>query len=51
VKNPVLKPLKHFNNPVTGETAPEMVDPTQYWIGNWPGEFGQKGRKEKTYKE
>ena len=38
----------HFKHPVTGETAPEHVDPTQYWVGNWPGEFGQKGiKKEK----
>jgi hypothetical protein len=35
----------HFSNPVTGETPPEIVDPTHYWIGNWPGEFGQRGRK------
>ncbi|MEW6186733.1 MAG: nuclear transport factor 2 family protein [Thermodesulfobacteriota bacterium] len=34
----------HFPNPVTGEMAPERVDFTHYWIGNWPGEFGQKGR-------
>ena len=34
----------HFKNPVTGETAPELVDPTHYWKGNWPGEFGQSGK-------
>jgi len=33
----------HFPNPVTGEMPPEQLDPTHYWIGNWPGEFGQKG--------
>lgn len=38
----------HFKNPVTGETAPELVDPTHYWKGNWPGEFGQSGRIEDT---
>lgn len=31
---------------VTGEKAPELVDPRHYWIGNWPGEFGQKGGRE-----
>ena len=41
----------HFANPVTGEKAPEIVDPTHYWIGNWPGEFGQKGRKKQAPKE
>ena len=41
----------HFPNPVTGETAPEIVDPTHYWIGNWPGEFWQKGRKNNVAKE
>jgi hypothetical protein len=35
----------HFTNPVTGERPPEIVDPTHYWIGNWPGEFGQRGRR------
>ncbi|MFX1363963.1 MAG: nuclear transport factor 2 family protein [Promethearchaeota archaeon] len=35
----------HFPNPVTGEMPPEIVDPTHYWVGNWPGEFGQKGKK------
>jgi hypothetical protein len=34
----------HFANPVTGEPAPELVDPTHYWKGNWPGEFGQSGK-------
>ncbi|MFC1532424.1 nuclear transport factor 2 family protein [Thermodesulfobacteriota bacterium] len=34
----------HFPNPVTGKIPPEIVDPTHHWIGNWPGEFGQKGR-------
>lgn len=23
-----------LKNPVTGEEAPEIVDPTQYWVGN-----------------
>jgi hypothetical protein len=41
----------HFANPVTGAKAPEIVDPNHYWIGNWPGEFGRKGRKEKVPKE
>ncbi|MBN1382439.1 MAG: nuclear transport factor 2 family protein [Deltaproteobacteria bacterium] len=36
----------HFVNPVTGEQAPELVDQRHYWIGNWPGEFGQKGIRE-----
>ena len=40
----------HFKNPVTGETAPELVDPKQYWVGNWPGEFGQKGIKKNIKK-
>jgi hypothetical protein len=41
----------HFKNPVTGETAPELVDPTHYWKGNWPGEFGQSGKIENASKE
>ncbi|MBN1382331.1 MAG: hypothetical protein JXA41_11695 [Deltaproteobacteria bacterium] len=34
----------HFVNPVTGEKVPEIIDPTRCWLGNWPGEFGQRGR-------
>jgi hypothetical protein len=41
----------HFKNPVTGETAPEIVDATHYWKGNWPGEFGQSGKNENAPKE
>lgn len=41
----------HFPNPVTGEMPPELVDPKHYWIGNWPGEFGQKGNKESDPKK
>jgi len=41
----------HFTNPVTGEKAPELLDPRHYWIGNWPGEFGQSGTVEKAPKK
>lgn len=27
-------------NPVTREKIPDYVNPTRYWQGNWPGEFG-----------
>lgn len=30
----------HYPNPVTGEDIPGYVNPTRYWEGNWPGEFG-----------
>ena len=33
----------HYPNPVTGEMPREVLDPTHYWKGNWPGEFGQTG--------
>lgn len=33
----------HFPNPVTGELPPQLLGPTHYWIGNWPGEFGKTG--------
>jgi hypothetical protein len=33
----------HYPNPVTGADVPDMLDSTRYWIGNWPGEFGQCG--------
>jgi SnoaL-like domain len=29
-----------FPNPVTGGKIPDWVNPTRYWQGNWPGEFG-----------
>jgi SnoaL-like domain len=29
-----------FPNPVTGQKIPEFTNPTHYWQGNWPGEFG-----------
>lgn len=29
-----------FPNPVTGKPIPEFINPTHYWQGNWPGEFG-----------
>jgi len=41
----------HFTNPVTGEKAPDLLDPRHYWIGNWPGEFGQSGTVEKAPKK
>ena len=31
-----------YPNPVTGELIPGSTDPTHYWIGNWPGEFGKE---------
>lgn len=34
-----------FPNPVTGEYPEDHVGQTQYWIGNWPGEFGKTGTK------
>lgn len=27
-------------HPVTGKPIPSHVNPTRYWTGNWPGEFG-----------
>lgn len=27
-------------NPVTQQKIPDYVNPTRYWQGNWPGEFG-----------
>lgn len=27
-------------HPVTQENIPDYVNPTRYWQGNWPGEFG-----------
>lgn len=35
----------HYPNPVTGEEIPQngYTDPTHYWIGNWPDEWGQCG--------
>ena len=29
-----------YPNPVTGETPASYINPTRYWVGNWPGEFG-----------
>jgi hypothetical protein len=29
-----------YPNPVTGKPIEPYVDPTHYWQGNWPGEFG-----------
>lgn len=31
-----------YPNPVTGDMIPGSTDPTHYWIGNWPGEFGKE---------
>ncbi len=36
----------HFPHPITGEPSPEITGTTQYWIGNWPGEFGKTGKRE-----
>ncbi len=35
----------HYPNPVTGRPIEAPLDPTHYWIGNWPGEFGQCGHR------
>lgn len=35
----------HYPNPVTGKFPPDTTGSQQYWIGNWPGEFGKTGRK------
>jgi len=44
---PEVGPLPfHFENPVTGERAPELRNPQRYWIGNWPGEFGKTGHRD-----
>jgi len=32
----------HFVNPVSGKPIKEYVNPTRYWQGNWPGEFGKE---------
>lgn len=34
-----------FPNPVTGKYPPSPVNPTKYWIGNRPGEFGKVGTR------
>lgn len=31
----------HFVHPVTGKPIQEYINPTRYWQGNWPGEFGK----------
>jgi len=33
----------HYPNPVTGKFSPDTTGKTQYWTGNWPGEFGKTG--------
>lgn len=37
----------HYPNPVTGEEVPQngYLDPTRYWQGNWPSEWGRCGRQ------
>lgn len=37
----------HYPNPVTGEAVPQngYTDPTRYWLGNWPDEWGQCGHR------
>ena len=37
----------HYPNPVTGEQIESTVAPGEYWQGNWPGEFGECGTKER----
>jgi hypothetical protein len=36
----------HYPNPITGDFPPDTTGDQHYWVGNWPGEFGQTGRRE-----
>ncbi len=37
----------HYPNPVTGEQVPQngFTDPTRYWQGNWPDNWGECGKQ------
>ncbi len=37
----------HYPNPVTEQEVPQnsYTDPTRYWKGNWPDEWGECGRR------
>jgi hypothetical protein len=33
----------HYPNPITGQFPPDTTGGQHYWVGNWPGEFGETG--------